>query len=84
MSEAVIFEIGAVIFAFVTTAVFLYGRAVFVDLEERDEARQHVAVPFEMTRITDVSTAGSADGTGEHDNEFEARFEGASRSLDAA
>ena len=37
MSRTVLFEIGAVIFVAVAAAVFLYGLAIFRDLENRDE-----------------------------------------------
>ena len=37
MSDAVLFAIGTVIFFAVATAVFLYGLAIFRDLQVRDE-----------------------------------------------
>ncbi len=37
MNETVLFTIGTVIFFAVATAVFLYGLAVFRELQDRDE-----------------------------------------------
>jgi len=39
MSQTVLFEIGAVIFVAVSTAVFVYGLMIFRDWQDRDEAR---------------------------------------------
>jgi hypothetical protein len=44
MSQAVLFEIGAVIFVVVSTSVFLYGQAWFRDWEERDVTRAEVVL----------------------------------------
>lgn len=38
MNQTVLFSIGTVIFFAVATAVFLYGLAVFRELQDRDEA----------------------------------------------
>ena len=38
MNQTVLFAIGTVIFFAVATAVFLYGLAVFRELQDRDEA----------------------------------------------
>ena len=38
MSRTILFSIGAVIFFAVAAAVFLYGLAVFRELQDRDEA----------------------------------------------
>ena len=43
MSETLLFEIGAVIFLAVVTAVFLYGLMVFRDWQDRDDAVIEVA-----------------------------------------
>ena len=47
MSQAVLFELGAVIFVAVSTAVFLYGLALFREWQNRDdtEARAVSAAP---------------------------------------
>ena len=37
MSEAVVFQIGAVIFVAVSTVVFLYGMSTFRDWEDLDD-----------------------------------------------
>ena len=39
MSQALLFEIGAVIFLAVVTALFLYGLAEFKDWQDRDDHR---------------------------------------------
>ena len=39
MSQTVLFEIGAVIFVAVSTAVFLYGLTIFRDWQDRDDTR---------------------------------------------
>ena len=39
MSQTLLFEIGAVIFLTVVTAVFLYGLAEFQDWQDRDDNR---------------------------------------------
>jgi len=52
MSEAVIFQIGAVIFVAVSTVVFLYGMSTFRDWEDLDD---------DDTRADD----GFRDGTAE-------------------
>ena len=55
MSEIVLFSIGTVIFFAVATAVFLYGLAVFRELQVRDETAtrswdaEHPSVPAATT-----------------------------------
>jgi hypothetical protein len=39
MSQTLLFELGAVIFLAVSTAVFLYGLVVFRDWQDRDDAQ---------------------------------------------
>ena len=39
MSEAVVFQIGAVIFVAVSAVVFLYGMSAFRDWEDDDDTR---------------------------------------------
>jgi len=39
MSQTLLFEIGAVIFLAVVTALFLYGLAEFKDWQDRDDHR---------------------------------------------
>ena len=43
MSQTLLFEIGAVIFLTVVTAVFLYGLAEFQDWQDRDDNRADAA-----------------------------------------
>jgi hypothetical protein len=45
MSETVLFEIGAVIFVAVSTAVFLYGLMEFRDWQDRDDTRADARLP---------------------------------------
>lgn len=45
MSETVLFEIGAVIFLAVVTALFLYGLAEFTNWQHRDDARIDAVLP---------------------------------------
>ena len=55
MSEIVLFAIGTVVFFAVATAVFLYGLAVFRELQDRDETAtrswdaEHPSVPAALT-----------------------------------
>ncbi len=51
MSEAVIFQIGAVIFVAVSTVVFLYGMSTFRDWEDLDD----------NTRADDRARKGAAE-----------------------
>ena len=45
MSETVLFEIGAVIFVAVSTAVFLYGLMIFRNWQDRDDTRADTDLP---------------------------------------
>jgi hypothetical protein len=45
MSETVLFEIGAVIFVAVSTAVFLYGLMIFRNWQDRDDTRADADLP---------------------------------------
>ena len=45
MSQTVLFEIGAVIFVAVSTAVFIYGLTMFRDWQDRDDTAAQVGVP---------------------------------------
>jgi len=61
MSQALLFEIGAVIFLAVVTALFLYGLAEFKDWQDRDDLR---ADAVRDTDHTGTVTAGPVlDGT---------------------
>ena len=63
MSQTLLFEIGAVIFLAVVTALFLYGLAEFKDWQDRDDQRADAvrdadhAVPVTAGPVPD-STAG--------------------------
>ena len=52
MSQTALFEIGAVIFVAVSTAVFLYGLTIFRDWQDRDEARIQVSLPADVERLS--------------------------------
>jgi len=54
MSQTLLFEIGAVIFLTVVTAVFLYGLAEFQDWQDRDDNRA------DLVRDTERATSGTA------------------------
>ena len=58
MSQTVLFEIGAVIFVAVSTAVFLYGLTTFREWQDRDEASILVSLPAADALL-------SADATGD-------------------
>lgn len=45
MSQTVLFEIGAVIFVAVSTAVFLYGLTIFREWQDRDEIQTQESLP---------------------------------------
>ena len=45
MSQTVLFELGAVIFVAVSTAVFIYGLTMFRDWQDRDDTAAQVGVP---------------------------------------
>jgi hypothetical protein len=51
MSETLLFEIGAVIFLAVVTAIFLYGLMAFRDWQDRDDT---------ATEVTDHVSQSSA------------------------
>ena len=51
MSQTVLFEIGAVIFVAVSTAVFLYGLTMFRDWQDRDETQAR-SLPADVERLT--------------------------------
>ena len=52
MNQTVLFEIGAVIFVAVSTAVFLYGLTIFRDWQDRDEAGTNLTIPAGDERLT--------------------------------
>jgi hypothetical protein len=52
MSQTILFEIGAVIFVAVSTAVFLYGLTIFRDWQYRDETRTQVSLPADEELLT--------------------------------
>ena len=45
MSQTVLFELGAVIFVAVSTAVFIYGLTMFRDWQDRDDTTAQVGLP---------------------------------------
>jgi hypothetical protein len=45
MSQTVLFELGAVIFVAVSTAVFIYGLTMFRDWQDRDDVVAPVGRP---------------------------------------
>ncbi len=55
MSQTVLFEIGAVIFVAVSTAVFLYGLTIFREWQDRDEAQAQVNLPAADLLPTDAT-----------------------------
>ena len=59
MSQTVLFEIGAVIFVAVSTAVFLYGLTIFRDWQDRDDTRESRG--DELPRRTDASALTTCD-----------------------
>ncbi len=61
MSEAVIFQIGAVVFVAVTAAVFLFGMSVFREWQSRDDDRADVGHSVDTS--DGVSVAITADET---------------------
>jgi hypothetical protein len=62
MSQTILFEIGAVIFVAVSTAVFLYGLTFFRDWQDRDETRAPRRVPAadDAQVVTDDLTSPTA------------------------
>ena len=65
MSQTVLFEIGAVIFVAVSTAVFIYGLTVFRDWQDRDDTAAQVVFraeadePLAATAAPDASWSSS-------------------------
>lgn len=60
MSQTVLFEIGAVIFLAVVTALFLYGLAEFTNWQDRDDTHADVGLPAgEAERLAVTSTPPS-------------------------
>jgi len=61
MNETVLFMIGTVIFFAVATAVFLYGLAVFRELQDRDETdtrnwdAEHPSVTQELGNLASAA-----------------------------
>jgi hypothetical protein len=63
MSQTVLFEIGAVIFVVVSTAVFLYGLTIFRDWQDRDETQTRVRVPADEALLTTDATGNTWPST---------------------
>ena len=57
MSQAVIFQIGAVVFVAVTAAVFLYGMSVFREWQDRDDTPADVGDAVDMPEGSNVVLA---------------------------
>ncbi len=66
MSQAVLFEIGAVIFVVVSTAVFLYGLTWFRDWQDSDEARAEVSLAPEPADVRAERITDQGRGAGTH------------------
>ena len=63
MSQTILFEIGAVIFVAVSTAVFLYGLTIFRDWQDRDETRTQVSLPADDELLTTDATGNAWPST---------------------
>ncbi len=64
MSQAVLFEIGAVIFVVVSTAVFWYGLTWFRDWQDSDEAQADLIVAPELANVRAEPFSDQGRGAG--------------------
>ena len=63
MSQTVLFEIGAVIFVAVSTAVFLYGLTIFRDWQDRDETVIEASLPADRELLKTDDTGNASPST---------------------